>query len=252
MNYVNIKVNIYSKFSIVEISNSKNNALDTKTIIELVNCLKKLSKNETLSCIAIKGNNKFFSPGADIKELSRITKSEAKKSKLFSHIDEIQKIKIPIIALVEGYALGGGFELALTADIIIASENAKFGLPEINIGLIPGIGGTQKLKKVTSKKNIKYLAMSGNIIDSITAKELGIVSLIFKNENFNDESINFLKNISSKPKFSLQEIKRLINLDFKFKKALKEERNTFYKLLDSKNKKIGIQSFLKKKIPEWE
>ena len=97
--------------------------------------------------IGLIGGSKFFSPGADIKELEKLNSKQAKKQKLFSNIDKLKDIDIPIIAFVSGYALGGGFELALSSDLIIASDNAKFGLPEINLGLIPGIGGTQKTKK---------------------------------------------------------------------------------------------------------
>ena len=142
--------------------------------------------------------------------------------------------------------------MALSSDLIIASENAKFGLPEINLGLIPGIGGTQKTKKFTSNQNVKYLAMSGDIIDAETAMKFGIVSQIVPKENFNDFINEFLEKISSKPKKSLQIIKKLVNLEENSKGALQKERKEFYKLLDSKNKKIGIKSFILKKTPVWD
>ena len=153
---------------------------------------------------------------------------------------------------LEDTFVGGGFELALSSDLIIASDNAKFGLPEINLGLIPGIGGTQKTKKFTSNQNIKYLAMSGDIIDAETAMKFGIVSQIIPKENFDDFMIKFLIKISSKPKQSLQIIKKLVNLETNLKNALQKERQEFYKLLDSKNKKIGIKSFILKKTPVWD
>ena len=127
-------------------------------------------------------------------EKLKINPIQEKKLKLFSNIDKLIEFDIPIIAFVNGFALGGGFELALSSDLIIASDNAKFGLPEINLGLIPGIGGTQKTKKFTSNQNIKYLAMSGDIIDAETAMKFGIVSQIIPKENFNDRMIKFLIN----------------------------------------------------------
>ncbi len=163
----------------------------------------------------------------------------------------LRKFFIPIISFVEGYALGGGFELALSSDLIIASSEAKFGLPEINLGLIPGIGGTQKTKKFTSNQNVKYLAMSGEIIDAETAMKYGIVSQIIPKENFQEFTLNFLNTISSKPKKSLQVIKYLVNSEDNLKKSLIKERQEFYKLLDSENKKIGIKSFLNKTKPNW-
>ena len=158
---------------------------------------------------------------------------------------------IHLISFVEGYALGGGFELALSSDLIISSSEAKFGLPEINLGLIPGIGGTQKTKKFTSNQNVKYLAMSGEIIDAETAMKYGIVSKIIPKENFKEFTLNFLNTISSKPKKSLQVIKYLVNSEDNLKKSLIKERQEFYKLLDSENKKIGIKSFLNKTKPNW-
>ena len=159
---------------------------------------------------------------------------------------------MPIISVVEGIALGGGLELCLMTDFIIASKNAKFGQPEINIGLIPGIGGTQRLKKYIGALNAKYLCMSGEIISSQQAYEMGIVSLILDNENFEKQAFEFVKKISEKSKSSLIEIKKLINLNKNFKDGIEEERKSFYNLLDSKNKKIGIESFLNKKKPNWE
>ena len=149
--------------------------------------------------------------------------------------------------MVEGYALGGGMELALICDFIIASENAKFSQPEINLGLIPGIGGTQRLKRYTGKYNANYLCMTGEMITAQQAQHIGFVSVVLKAEEFKTGSHKILKSISEKPLSSLVEIKRLINKDA----SLKDERQTFYKLLDSENKKIGIKSFFEKIKPEW-
>ena len=166
-------------------------------------------------------------------------------------MDSFQKIDIPVISFVEGYALGGGFELALSTDIIIASDKANFGLPEINLGLIPGIGGTQKTKKFTSIQNTKRLALTGDIINSAKAMSMGIVSEIVPSEIFKSFTIRFLENISSKPRNTLIIIKKLINKSETYQTAIQQERKEFYKLLDGKNKKIGIESFLNKSKPRW-
>ena len=149
--------------------------------------------------------------------------------------------------MVEGYALGGGMELALICDFIIASENAKFSQPEINLGLIPGIGGTQRLKRSAGKYNANYLCMTAEMITAQQAQNIGFVSVVLKADEFKAGSHKILKSISEKPLSSLVEIKRLINKDA----SLKDERQTFYKLLDSENKKIGIRSFFEKIKPEW-
>ena len=251
MHCKNIKVENRENYAIIEIANNKNNSLDQETLKEISFAVKSLNKVEKIKCIGLTGNSKFFSPGADIKELKNLNSKQAKKNKLFSFVDQLDKIKIPIISFVDGYALGGGFELALSTDIIIASVDAKFGLPEVNLGLIPGIGGTQKLKKFTSNQNIKYLAMSGDIISSETAMKYGIVSLIVTKENFKTFTNEFLDRISSKPKKSLEIIKKLVNSEISQKKGITLERKEFYNLLDSENKKIGINSFLSKTKPNW-
>ena len=251
MNYKNIKIKNRENYAVIEIANNKNNSLDQKTLKEISFAAKSLNKIEKIKCIGITGDSKFFSPGADIKELKKLNSKQAKKNKLFSFVDQLDKINIPIISFVDGYALGGGFELALSTDIIIASVDAKFGLPEINLGLIPGVGGTQKLKKFTSNQNIKYLAMTGDIINSETAFKYGIVSLIVPKENFKTFANEFLDKISSKPRKSLEIIKKLVNSEISQKKGLILERKEFFNLLDSENKKIGINSFLSKTKPNW-
>jgi len=227
---------------------AEKNSLDIETSKEILQALQNFDQDNSIKCIAIEGNQKLFSPGADIKELQNLTKNKAAEQKLFDAFDEIYNIKKPVIALVEGYALGGGMELALICDFIIASENAKFGQPEINLGLIPGIGGTQRLKRSAGKYNANYLCMTGEIISAQHAHNIGVVSVVLKAEEFKEGAMKILKSLSEKPLSSLVEIKRLINKDA----SLKDERQTFYKLLDSENKRIGIQSFLEKDSnPKW-
>ena len=193
MNYKNLKQENRENYAIIQIANSKNNSLDTSTLKELTNAIVNLDKEKKIKCIGLVGNSKFFSPGADINELKKLNQKEAKKIKLFDSIKKIEKIKKPLISFIEGYAIGGGLELALYTDFIIASKKAKFGLPEINLGLIPGMGGTQNTKKFLTKQNIKYLTMTGNIIDAESAMKIGLVSEIFYEENFMDHVEKFLK-----------------------------------------------------------
>ncbi len=251
MNYKNIKIENRENYAIIEIANNKNNSLDQETLKEIAHAAKSLNKIKKMKCIGVIGNSKYFSPGADINEIKKLNSKSAKKNKLFSFVDQLEMVNIPIISFVEGYALGGGFELALSTDLIIAGTDAKFGLPEINLGLIPGIGGTQKTKKFTSNQNIKYLSMTGDIINAETAMKFGIVSLIVEKENFKNSVTKFLEKISSKPKRSLQIIKKLVNLEGSLKSGLAKERQEFFNLLDSENKKIGIQSFFNKTKPKW-
>ena len=207
--------------------------------------------NSFVKVVLIQGNQKIFSPGADIKELSRLNTELAESKGLFNFFDKIKEIKIPVIAAVEGYALGGGMELALLCDIIIASKESKFAQPEINLGLIPGIGGTQRLRQSLGKYNANYLCMSGEFISGTRAYELGLVSVLLDKVNFSEEVIKVAKQIAEKPKSSLIEIKKLICNNYLPEKGFDEERKSFYNLLNSENTKEGISSFLNKKKPTW-
>jgi enoyl-CoA hydratase len=248
MDFKNIKIRSEQNIGFVQIDRvSDKNSLNIETSKEILQALTNFDQDNTIKCIAIEGNEKLFSPGADIKELQNLTKNKAAAQKLFDTFDEIYNIKKPVIALVEGYALGGGMELALICDFIIASENAKFSQPEVNLGLIPGIGGTQRLKRTAGKYNANFLCMTGEMITAEQAQNMGIVSVVLKATEFKDGAMKILKSISEKPLSSLIEIKRLINKDA----SLKDERQTFYKLLDGENKYIGIKSFFEKTKPEW-
>ena len=250
--YKNIIVKIEDHLGLLTIVRQKeNNALDIETSKEIYESLKELEENSSIRVVLILGNEKFFSPGADVKELSNLNSGSAKSKGLFNFFDRIKEIKIPILAAVEGYALGGGMELALLCDIIIASKESKFSQPEINLGLMPGMGGTQRLNHALGKHNTNYLCMSGEIITGQRAYELGLVSVLLEKNNFSLEATKVAKKIAEKPKSSLIEIKKLINHAQALGEGLKKERKSFYKLLDSENGKEGISSFLNKIKPNW-
>jgi enoyl-CoA hydratase len=250
--YKNIIISIDKHLGLLTLDRPKeNNSLNIETSKEIYEGLKELEMNASVRAILIQGNQKFFSPGADLKELNNLNTESAKSKGLFNFFDKIKEINIPILAAVEGYALGGGMELALLCDIIIASEESRFGQPEINLGLLPGIGGTQRLKHYLGKYNANYLCMSGEIISGTKAYELGLVSVLLDKVNFLEEVIKIANQIAEKPKSSLIEIKKLISNNYLLEKGLQEERKSFYSLLNSVNSKEGISSFLNKKKPTW-
>ena len=202
--YKNIIINIEKHLGLLTFNRrDENNSLDIETSKEIYEGLKELEMISSIRVVLIQGNQKFFSPGADIKELSNLNTESAKSKGLFNFFDKIKEINIPIVAAVEGYALGGGMELALLCDIIIASKESKFAQPEINLGLIPGIGGTQRLKNSLGKYNASYLCMSGEIISGTKAYELGLVSVLLDKVNFLEEVIKIANQIAEKPKSSL-------------------------------------------------
>ena len=250
--YKNTNLQIDDHLGLLTVDRQKeNNALDIQTSKEIYEGLNELEQNPSIKGILILGNDRLFSPGADIKELSRLDSESAKSKRLFNFFDKIKEIKIPILAAVEGYAIGGGMELALLCDIIITSEESKFGQPEINLGLIPGMGGTQRLKHYLGKYNANYLCMSGEIITGQRAYELGLVSVLLEKNNFYEEAKKVARKIADKPKSSLIEIKKLISNSGLIEQGLEEERKSFYNLLDHENAKIGINAFLKKTKADW-
>ena len=250
--YKNIIINSNNHLGLLTLDRkNENNSFNMETSKEIYEGLKELEMNSSVRVILIQGNHKFFSPGADIKELSGLNTESASSKGLFNFFDKIKEINVPIIAAVEGYALGGGMELALLCDIIIASKESKFGQPEVNLGLIPGIGGTQRLKHSLGKYNASYFCMSGEIISGEKAYELGLVSVLLDKINFLKEAVKVANQIAEKPKSSLIEIKKLISNDYLPEKGFDEERKSFYSLLNSENAKEGISSFLNKKKPTW-
>jgi enoyl-CoA hydratase len=250
--YKNITLQIEDNLGLLAINRPKeNNALNIETSKEIYEGLKELEQKSSVRAILIFGNEKIFSSGADIKELTNLNSESAKSKGLFNYFDKIKEIEIPILAAVEGYALGGGMELALLCDIIIASKESKFGQPEINLGLIPGAGGTQRLRHVLGKNNANYLCMTGESITGQRAHELGLVSILLEKKNFSVEVIKVAKKISEKPKSSLIEIKKLISKNVLLDRDLEIERKSFYNFLDHANAKIGINAFLKKTKADW-
>jgi len=250
--YKNIIIDTIGQLGLLSLNSmEKKNALNIETSKEIYKGLKELEMNSSTRIVLIQGNQKYFSPGADIKELNALNTKTASSKGLFNFFDKIKEIKIPIIAAVEGCALGGGLELALLCDIIIASKESKFGQPEINLGLIPGIGGTQRLRHSLGKYNANYLCMLGEIISGTRAYELGLVSVLLDKDNFLEEVMKVSNQIAEKPKSSLIEIKKLISNNYLSEKSLDEERKSFYHLLNSGNTKEGISSFLNKKKPNW-
>ena len=250
--FKNIIININKHLGLLTLNRKEeNNSLSIETSKEIYEGLKELEINPSIRVILIQGNQKYFSPGADIKELKNLDTESAKSVGLFNFFDKIKEIKIPIIAAVEGYALGGGMELALLCDIIIASKDSKFGQPEVNLGLIPGMGGTQRLKYYLRKHNANYLCMTGDVISGQRAYELGLVSTLLEKDDFLIQAVNIANKITKKPKSSLIEIKKLISNNYLLEKGLHEERKSFYNLLNSENAKEGISSFLNKKKPTW-
>lgn len=229
------------------------NALNNDLLNELSDVLDKISADEDIRVLILTGSGeKSFVAGADITELAKLnalqTKSFSKKGQVI--IGRLQELPIPVIAAVNGFALGGGNEMALASDFIYASENAKFGMPEINLGLIPGFGGTQRLARLTGKNIAKEMIFTGKIISATEAREIGLVNTVCPdNESLRKEVLKTATLIASKGKVSLRAAKETINsgMDADLLTGCSIECDAFALCMTSEDAKEGITAFLEKR-----
>lgn len=256
MNFEILNLEILENFAIITINRPQAlNALNTAFFLEMNNMLKELENNNDLSVIIITGNGKAFAAGADIAEMSEMNSIEGTN---FSRLGQetfqnIENFRYPVIAAINGFALGGGCELAIACDIRIASSLAKFGQPEVNLGLITGYAGTQRLPRIIGTSNALFLLLSGITIDATEALRIGLVQKVTEPENLMSEVFDLARKISLKGKNAVEVTKQVVrkgmNLDFN--SACNLESEQFGKLFDDEQTKEGIKAFLEKRKPNW-
>ncbi len=229
------------------------NALNMKLMEELVDALESFDKDDDVRAIIITGNEKAFAAGADIKEMSDATAVDMLIRDQFARWDRIRKIKKPLIAAVSGFALGGGCEVTMSCDIIIASETAKFGQPEINIGVMPGAGGTQRLTRAVGKYKAMEMVLTGKMISADEAMRWGLVNKVVPMEYYLEEAKALAKEIASKPPVAVRLAKEAVlkSFDTTIEGGLEFERKNFYLLFASEDQKEGMKAFVEKRKPEW-
>jgi enoyl-CoA hydratase len=229
------------------------NALNIDLMIEVVSALEAFDKDSGIGCMVLTGNTKAFAAGADIKEMAEATAIEMHIRDQFARWDRIRKIKKPIIAAVSGFALGGGCELSMTCDMIVAAEGAKFGQPEINLGVIPGAGGTQRLTKAIGKARAMEMILTGKMMSASEMFEAGLITKIVPDEVYLEEALELAKNIASKPTIAVQLAKECIlkSFDATIESGLEFERKNFYLLFATEDKFEGMKAFVEKRKPEW-
>tara|TARA_A100000164_G_C21873755_1_gene756547 strand:- start:267 stop:1043 length:777 start_codon:yes stop_codon:yes gene_type:complete len=255
MNYENILLEIENDVGIIKLNRPKQlNALNEKIIDELGEALNTLDNNENIGCIIITGNEKAFAAGADISAMSKFQFSEVyKKNYISKNWNKILEIRKPIIAAVAGYALGGGCEIAMMCDFIIAAENAKFGQPEIKIGIIPGAGGTQRLPRAVSKSKAMDMCLTSRMMDSKEAERAGLVSRIVPLEELMKEAMQAAKVISKMSLPSVMMIKESINRAYEspLTEGVLFERRLFHSTFATNDQKEGMAAFLEKRNPDF-
>jgi enoyl-CoA hydratase len=230
------------------------NALNFKMVSELVDALNDFEKDDSVRCLVLTGSEKAFSAGADIKEMVGLTAMDMVKSSHFFPLwDRIGNYPKPIVGAVSGFALGGGLELAMCCDVLIASETAQLGQPEIDIGIMPGGGGTQRLAKAVGKYKAMDMILTGKRIGAEEAKTLGLVSRVVPKELCLEEAKNVAREISKKSPVAVRIAKMAVNKSFELglSEGLDFEREIFYLLFASEDKTEGMKAFMEKRKPDF-
>jgi enoyl-CoA hydratase len=254
MTYENIIVTIEEAVGLIQLNRPKvMNALNRQVMTELGQAFDEFEANEAVRCVIIYGNERAFSAGADIDAMKTATPVEMLKGNWVAQWDRPRHFPKPVIAAVSGYALGGGCELAMACDIIIASETAQFGQPEINIGVIPGAGGTQRLTRVIGKSRAMELTLTGKFIKADEAERRGLVSRVVPVETYLEEAKALAREIASKPPVAVRFAKECVNKVFELPlgEGLDYERRHFYFLFSTQDQREGMEAFLAKRKPVW-
>lgn len=230
------------------------NALNNEMMAELTAVLKEFEADEEIKAIVLTGSDKAFAAGADIKEISGKSHMDVyKEDFVTSNWEEVLKCRKPIIAAVAGYALGGGCELAMMCDFIIAADNAKFGQPEISIGVIPGAGGTQRLTRLVGKSKAMEMILTGRMMDAEEAERSGLVSRIVPLDQLKDEAITTAEKIAG---FSLPAImmaKECVDVAYEttLDQGMRFERRVFHSLFGTADQKEGMEAFIEKRTADF-
>ena len=226
------------------------NALSEELMDELVVALEALDNESDIRCIVLTGSEKAFAAGADIKKsFVDATPASMLEQDLTTRWERVRRIRKPIIAAVSGYCLGGGCELAMTCDIIVASETAQFGQPEVNLGIIPGAGGTQRLTRVVGKYRAMEIILTGRRVKADEAKAIGLVAQVYPAASWLEDAKSLARTIAEKPPIAVRLATEAIDLAYNstLDAGLEFERKAFYLLFSTEDKKEGVDAFVNKR-----
>ncbi|WP_404456235.1 enoyl-CoA hydratase/isomerase family protein [Virgibacillus necropolis] len=229
------------------------NALNRKMVDEIVNQMEEFDRDDSIRVILLKGNEKAFAAGADIDEMVEETALTLELANPFAVWDRMTLIKKPTIAAVKGFALGGGFELALHCDLIVAAENAKFGFPEVTLGIMPGAGGTQFLAKAMGRAKALEWIWLGQPMSAGEALQYGVINRVVAAELVEEESMKLASQLAKQAPISMRLIKEAVDAagDLSLIEGLKLERKNFYLAFASEDQKEGMEAFIEKRRPSF-
>ena len=255
MAYETIIVEVENHIALIKLNRPDAlNALNAELLTELVDALESAQKNEMVRCIVITGSEKAFAAGADIKMMSGKSFSDVFNENLFSEeSDRIGRIRKPIIAAVSGYALGGGCELAMMCDFIIAADNAKFGQPEINLGVIAGMGGSQRMTRYIGKSKSIDMNLTLRFMEADEAERCGLVSRVVPTKKLMDEAMGAAAKIGEKSMMAVMAAKEAVNRSYEttLDEGLLFERRLFHSLFATEDQKEGMAAFIEKREAQF-
>ena len=229
------------------------NALNTPLMAELIAILQQWDADPEIGCMVVAGSDKAFAAGADIKQMASASAAEMLDSPFIGYWDALAALRKPIIAAVSGWCLGGGCELAMACDMIIASETAKFGQPEVNIGVIPGAGGTQRLTRAVGKSLAMEMVLADRRLGADEALRLGLVSRVEPVETYRQKAIEVAAVIASKAPLAVRTAKEAVNRAYEgtLAEGITYERRLFSLLFSTEDQKEGMAAFAEKRTPQW-
>lgn len=229
------------------------NALNHTLTRELMDALEAFDNDDAIGAMVITGNQKAFAAGADIKEMADKTVQQMYDNDPIAQFGRIRTIRKPVIAAVSGWALGGGCEIALSCDMVIASETAKFGQPEITIGVIPGAGGTQRLPRAVGKAIAMEMVLNNRTLSAAEALQFGLINRIVPVEAYLDEALKLAEEVASRAPVAIRSAKKIVNQAYErfLGDALMEEKKDFYNLFTTEDQKEGMRAFAEKRKPQW-
>jgi enoyl-CoA hydratase len=254
MSYTTILIEIHERVGLITLNRPEAmNALNVTILSELMDALEAFDADENVGAMVVAGSEKVFAAGADIKDMAEASEEQMRQSPFIGTFDRIREIKKPVIAAVSGWALGGGCELAMSCDMIVASEKAKFGQPEITIGVIPGAGGTQRLTLAVGKAIAMEMVLNNRTLSAEEALQFGLVNRVVPVESYLDEALLLAEEVAGRAPLAIRAGKAAVNAVFEgsLTDGLSFEKQLFYSLFATADQKEGMRAFIEKRVPNW-
>jgi enoyl-CoA hydratase len=254
MNYEMILTEIRNRVGLITLNRPQAmNALNNQLMREVMEALEGFDQDDSVGAMVITGSGKAFAAGADIKEMADQSMQQMMDRDHVAVFDRIRTIQKPVIAAVSGWALGAGCEVAMSCDMIVASESARFGQPEITIGVIPGAGGTQRLTRAVGKAIAMEMILNNRTLTAQEAHQFGLVNRVVSADGYLDEALKLADEIASRAPLAVRAAKRMVDQAHEqtLTEGLEAEKQEFYKLFASQDQKEGMQAFIEKRKPVW-